>query len=138
MFSQNILKLVAGEVKFFSQPEMMKMIIELKAVTGRWPMPNDVEDEEDFRSRGGVVYLTYAELVELNHVLLVTGRRSPNGHFGAADITTTSHWVSNSLTRTRPFSTNSTRPLSQRDILFINHIVTKSAYQLIIKVIFHY
>ena len=96
-------------VSFFSQQEMMEKIVELKAVTGRWPMPNDVEDEEDFPRHGGFANLTYAELVELNHELLVTGRRSPNGHFGAADITTTSHWISNSSTRTRTFSKNSTR-----------------------------
>ena len=96
-------------VQFLSQSEMMQKIVELKAVTGRWPMPYDVEDEKEFRRHGGVVHLTYAELVQLNHALLVTGRRSPAEHFGPADVTSTSHWVSNSSTRTRPFSENSAR-----------------------------
>lgn len=49
------------------------MIIKINQVTGRWAMPNDVTDEDDYLCRGGIANLTYGELIELNHKVLVTG-----------------------------------------------------------------
>lgn len=90
------------KVKHFSNEELIKMIIQIKDVTGRWVMPNDVVDESSYRAKGGIARLTFAELVELNHKIFVTVRKSPRGTFGPADVSSTSHWISNTSTRTRP------------------------------------
>jgi hypothetical protein len=64
-------------IKTFSDEQIFKKILEIHAVTGKWLMKSDVEDEKEFRRLNKIANLTWGELVEITHLLLVVGRMAP-------------------------------------------------------------
>lgn len=90
----------------YSDEQVLDFILRLYKVTGTWPMPNDVENEIEFRSHYGICDLSYTETLHAAYLILVTGRKSSAGKYGPADITTTDHWLSNNSVRVRAKSGN--------------------------------
>lgn len=111
----------------YTDERLYQMVKEIRAVTGLWPMPNDVRCEKAYRLCGGTASLTYGELINVMHLLVVTGRKSTNGHYGPANIKATSHWISNCSTRTRP---NEPHPKSLHTRLTFNNSTYMSAHHI--------
>jgi hypothetical protein len=74
----------------------VKSAKQIELVTGLYVAPNDVARERDFRHRKGERKLTWEEVIEGAHRLLVVGHDSNNGSYGPADISLCECWLSNS------------------------------------------
>jgi hypothetical protein len=89
------------EPALITDQQVVKYAQEIKAITGKWLMPDDVKDEVKHRKHDGLTDLTHAEVAKLTHFIVVTGRK---GCFSPADITSSSHWISQNSLRTRPMN----------------------------------
>lgn len=84
------------------------MASDLHAVTGLWPVKNDVPevDEAKFRKLGGAASISHGELMQLCHHVLVTGR----GKFAPADMSTECY-ISNTSVRSLRSKTGQIGPV---------------------------
>jgi hypothetical protein len=105
LFQPSPIMIVDGrEAEYYSAEYIVSMAKDIRAVTGKWPMPDEVKDEIEFRRKGGIAALSYGELMELSHYLYVTGRK---GCFSPVDLTAGDHWIPCNSLRTKVATENS-------------------------------
>jgi Zinc-binding loop region of homing endonuclease len=93
IYDENDRKMLDRHRKALLQPQFIaRLKREIEAVTGKAVAPNDITEEEEHGSQDFKLFqVPYDHLIVAAHQLLVTGTRGR----GPADITSTTHWLSN-------------------------------------------